>query len=87
MVKKKSLIVQSVQIAKTGIQSVRPKMSAFMGKIKCKKYPKAVWNSMTKEQQKQVCKLCEQQGIKPATKQTSTDARIVALEAKLGITS
>ena len=58
----------------------------FMGKIKCKKYPKAVWNSMTEEQQMQVCKLCEQQGIKPAMKQTSADARIAALEVKLGIT-
>ena len=41
---------------------------------------------MTKEQQMQVCKLCEQQGIKPSPKQTSTDARIAALEAKLRIT-
>ena len=29
----------------------------------------------------QVCKLCEQQGIKLTTKQTSTDARIAPLEA------
>ena len=42
---------------------------------------------MTKEQQVQICKICEQQGIKPAMKQTSTDARIAALEAKLGINS
>ena len=35
----------------------------------------------------QVRKLHEQQDIKPATKQTSTDTRIAALEAKLGISS
>ena len=39
---------------------------------------------MTMKQQMQVCKLCEQ-GIKPAVKQTSTDARIATLEAKLRI--
>ena len=38
---------------------------------------------MTREQQMQVRKLCKQQGIKPTTKQTSTNARIVDLEAKL----
>ena len=32
-------------------------------------------------------KLCEQQGIKLVMKQTSTDARIATLEAKLGINS
>ena len=32
-------------------------------------------------------KLCEQQGIKPAAKQTSADARIAVLEAKLWISS
>ena len=35
---------------------------------------------MMKEQQMQVCKLCKQQGIKPAVKQFSPDARIAALE-------
>ena len=34
-----------------------------------------------------VRKLCEQQGIKSAMKQTSADARIATLEAKLGIPS
>ena len=87
MVTKKNLFVQSVHIAKTGSQPVRPKVMAFMGKIECKKYPKAVWNSITKVQQMQLHKLHEQQGIKPATKQTSADARIAALEAKLGIAS
>ena len=68
-------------------QPVRPKVVAFTGKIECKKYPKTVWNSMTKEQQMQVCKLCKQQGIKPTAKQASTDARTAAIEAKLRITS
>ena len=58
-----------------------------MGKVEFKKYSKAVWNSNTMEQRVKVCKLCEQQGIKLAMKQTSTDTRITALEAKLGITS
>ena len=35
----------------------------------------------------QVRKLCEHQGIKPATKQTNADARIATFEAKLGIAS
>ena len=35
----------------------------------------------------QVCKLLEQQGIKPATKQANADARIAALEAKLRVSS
>ena len=35
----------------------------------------------------QVRKLHEQQGIKPMVKQTSADARIAALEAKLWISS
>ena len=59
----------------------------FMGKIRCKKYPKKVWNSMPKEQQTQVPKLHEQQSIKPTMKMTSANARIAALEAKLGINS
>ena len=42
---------------------------------------------MTKEQQMQVCKLHEQQGIKLTMKQTSAEAMIAALEAKLKITS
>ena len=42
---------------------------------------------MTKEQQMQAHKLCEQQGIKPTMKQTSPDARIAALEAKIWRTS
>ena len=62
-------------------------MAAFIWKVECKKLPKAVLNSMTKEQQMQVCKLYEQQGIKPAMKQTSADVGIAALEAMLGITS
>ena len=87
MVMKKCLIMQPAHITKTGSQPVRPKVSAFMGKIGCKKYPKAVLNSMTKEQQMQVHKLCGQQGTKPNMKQTSVDARNAALEAKFEISS
>ena len=81
MVMKKGLVMQSVLIASTRCQPVRPKVAAV------KKYPKAAWNSMTREQQMQVRKLQEQQGIKPAARQTSADATISALEAKLGIAS
>ena len=87
MVMKKVLTMQSIYTAKTKSQPERTKVAAFMGKVECKKYPKAVWNPMTKEHQMQVCKLYEQQGIKPAMKQTSTDARIATLEAQLGISS
>ena len=87
MLTKKGLIMQSVQIAATRSQLVRSKVAAFMGKVECKKYPKAVRNSVTREQQMQVRMLQEQQGIKPTMRQTSTDARISALEVKLGITS
>ena len=87
MVMKKSLIVQLCRIAKIGSPPVRFKVAAFIWKVECKKLPKAVLNSMTKEQQMQVCKLYEQQGIKPAMKQTSADVGIAALEAMLGITS
>ena len=79
VVTKKVLIMQSVHIAKTRSQPVWPKVAAFTGKTKGKKHPKAVWNSMTKEKQMQACKLHEQQGIKLAVRQTSTDARIVAV--------
>ena len=87
MVTRKGPSMKSVHIAKTRTQPVRPKVVASMGKIECKNYPKAVWNFMTKEHQMQVRNLCEQQGIKPTTKQQSTDARVAALEAKLGISS
>ena len=42
---------------------------------------------MSREQQMQVRKLCDQKGIKPAMKQTSAEARIAALEAHLGMIS
>ena len=51
MVTKKGLTMQSVHIAKSRSQPVRPKVGAFMGKIECKKYLKTVWNSTMKEQQ------------------------------------
>ena len=57
MVTKESLIVQSVWIVKTRSQPVRPEVLAFTGKVECNKYPNAVWNFMTKEQQMQICKL------------------------------
>ena len=79
--------MQSVWIATTRSKPMRPKVAVFMGNLECKKYPKAVWNSMTREQQMQVRKLHEQQGIKPTTWQTRADARISALEAKFGIAS
>ena len=59
MVTKKGPSMQSVSIAKSRGQPGRPKVAASMEKVKCKKYPKAVWNSMTKEQQMQVRKLHE----------------------------
>ena len=87
MVTKNGLTKQSVCIAKMGSQPVKPKVVAFTGKVECKKYPKAIWNSMTREQQMQVRKFHEQLGIKPNVKQISADTRIAALEAKLGIAS
>ena len=57
MVTKKGPSIQSVHIVKTGSQPMRSKVMAFSGKVEFKKYPKAVWNSMTKEQQSQVRKL------------------------------
>ena len=51
MVIKNGASMQSVLIATTGIQQVKPKLVGFTGKIEYKKYPKAVWNSMTNEQQ------------------------------------
>ena len=84
---KKSIIMQSVHIARSGSQPVMPNVAVFMGKVECKKYPKAVWNSMTKEQQMQVQKLHEQQGIKPTMKQMSTDIKIATLETKLRVSS
>ena len=60
---------------------------AFKGKVEGKMHPKAVWNPLTKEQQMQIRKLHEQQDIKPAVNQTSADAMVAALEAKLRINS
>ena len=42
---------------------------------------------MSREQQMKVRKLCKQKGMKPATKQTSTEARIAALKSQLRINS
>ena len=90
MVMKKSYTMLSIHIAKTRSQSSKPKVATFMEKIELKKYSKAVWNSMSSEQQMQVRKLWEMQGIKgtkPTTMQISAETRIVALEAQLGISS
>ena len=87
MVPEKRLIILLVQIATTRSQLVRPKVATFMEKVECKKYPKAVRKSINREQQMQFRKLQEQQGIKPATRQTSADAKNSAREAKIEITS
>ena len=79
--------VQSDHIMKTKSEQVNPKVAAFMGKVKCKKYPKAVLKFIMKKEQMQVRELHEQQDIKPTAKQPSADARIAALEAQLGISS
>ena len=50
MVMKKGTSMQSICIAKTGNQRVKPKLAAFAGKIECKKYPKEVWNFMKIQQ-------------------------------------
>ena len=73
--------MQSIHIAKTKSQPAKPRVAVFMGKTERKKYKRAVWNSMSREQQMPIRKLCEQQGINPATKQTSAETRIAALEA------
>ena len=65
MVMKKGTSMQSIHIVRTRSQLVMAKVVAFMKKVEGKKYPKAVWKSMTKDQKMQVKKLCEQKGIKP----------------------
>ena len=62
---------------------MKPKVAPFTGKIEYNSYSKAVCNSMCKKQEMQVRKPCEQQGIKPITKQLSAEARIAALEAQV----
>ena len=59
MVVKKGNTMQSIPITKTAGQQAKPRVAAFMGKIECKKYPKAVWNSMSREKQMQDRKLFE----------------------------
>ena len=55
-----------------------------MGKVECKKYPKAARNSTAKEQERQVRKLEEQKASNPPT---SSMVKIDALKAKLRIHS
>ena len=59
-----------------------PKVAAFMGEVECKKYPKKVLNSMTKEQKMKVRKLQEQQGIKTTMPQNKM-LEIMFLEPNL----
>ena len=54
---KKGYNMQSVHVAKTKSQLAKPQEIPFTWKIKCKKYCKAVWNSMSSEQQMEVRKL------------------------------
>ena len=86
MVTKKGNIVQSIHIAKTEDQWTKTTVAAFMKRKRCKRYSKEVWFTMSREQQIQVKKLWEQQGIKWATKQ-SAEAMNAAHEAHLGINS
>ena len=76
-----------IHFVNTGSQPVKPKVVAFTGKDECQKYSQAVWNFIIKEQQMQERKLYGQNGIKPAMKQTSPEARISALEAQLRVSS
>ena len=65
----------------------KSKVAPFTGKLECKKYPKAVWNSMSREPQMQVRKLRVHQGIKPTSKQSGSEIRNAALEAQLRVDS
>ena len=52
-----------------------------------KKVPQSSLEPMTKEQQIQIRKLQKEQGIKPTSRPTSTETKVAALEAKLGVSS
>ena len=69
------------------LQPAKPKVTPFMGKVESTKYSNAVWKSMCREQQMQVRKLQEQQGIKPTYKQPITEAWIAALKNQLEVNS
>ena len=87
IVTKRGYTIQSIHIDKTTSQPVKIKVVTFMEKIECKKYPKAMWKSMSREQQMQVWILCEQQGIKHADKKPHLEARIAAVEAQFRVNS
>ena len=70
--------MQFIHIAKTKSQWVKTKVVAFMGKIVCKKYAKAVWNPV---------RMHEQQVIKPAIRHPIFESKFAALEAQLGVYS
>ena len=72
-VTKEACNMQSLHIAKTRGQQGKPRVAVFMGKIELKKYPKAVWNSMSKEQYMQVRQSHEQQCIKPTARKTNAE--------------
>ena len=79
MIIKKGYPMQSIHIVKTKCQPAQPKVAAFTGKVVCNKYSRAVWNSMSREQQMQVRQLHEQQGIKLIKKYTSAKGRLLLL--------
>ena len=57
-------------------------VTLYMESIKCKNVPKVVWDSMSREQQLQVMRLCGQQCIKHAARQFNTEAQIAAHETQ-----
>ena len=79
--------VQPVWIFKTGSQQDNTMVMDYTRKIKCKKYPKAVWDLMSRKQLQQVRWVCKNQGIKPTFMQKSTEAWISILETQLIINS
>ena len=85
MVRKKDYTMQSGCIAKTRNQPGKPKVAVFMGKIESKKYPKAIRNSTSREQQIHVRKLCEQQGTKPAMSRLVLKIWLLLLRFRWGL--
>ena len=61
MVTNEGYNMQFIQITKTRSQPAKLKNVPFMEKIECKKYPKEVWNSQSREQQMYSKNLQEQQ--------------------------
>ena len=82
MVMKKGYNMQSLYFAKTGCKHAKPKVTR---KIECRNYPIAVWNSISQQQQMQVRKLHEQEGISLLL--SCLMHKIAILNAWLGINS